>query len=229
MRKLWWGVVAVLLVGIGIIGNEEQSYREKKEKPHKEHQVSVPVKEGSFPLETEGGKADLVMEKEQLLTTVKLLFLQLAPAAINPKYLTPMLVRINEQGERAVTFMLDELHSPPVDVAKLRARMAIVDYFRYRMNWDQNIIEPLIAFIEQEIPASISLETKAIILADKAELLGGLATVDRDLAEQVANNIEDPIMQSIAGYEIYHGLLQDGADPAEALDFIHSFNAGFEL
>lgn len=227
MRKLWLGCVVVLLAGIGVIGSEERSYWKKEE--FREQSVSTSVENEFFPLEAETEGVDLETEKKQLLATVEHLFLQLAPAVINPEHLTPMLVKVNEQGKQAVAFMLEELRAPPIGITKLRVRMAIVDYFRYRMNWDKDIIEPLVAYIEREISSSISLEAKAIILADKAELLGGLATVDRELARQVASKIEGPVMRSIACYEIYHGLLQDSADPAEALDFIHSFNAGFEL
>ena len=185
--------------------------------PEKSQTIS---KSAATEVESAQELADIYLQLENVF---------LHSVGVNNELLNAQILQINANSQRFLLQMLEEMYALPSDEAKLKRRMALVDYFRYRVHWDYDLIAPLLAYIEEEVPAVASPKVTAMVFADKAELLGGIATVDADLARETAMKLNNSIMQDIASYEIYFGLRKGGKDDSEALAFVHSFNPNFAL
>ena len=147
---------------------------------------------------------------------------------VNKELNNARIVQLNTQITPALPQLLQELQSVPSNAKVLKRRMALVDYFRYRMRWDEEIIPTLVAYIRAGSDAR-DTKVRAMVLADKAELLGGVAAVDPELAREIASDISDPLMQDLAAYEIYFGLQRSGKDDKQAMAYVHSFAPDFAL
>lgn len=148
---------------------------------------------------------------------------------VNKELTNSRIQQLNAEINPALPQLLAELKSLPANEKLLKRRMALVDYFRYRMRWDSTVIPTLVAYIGEDIVAS-DAKVQAMVMADKAELLGGVAAVDPDLARDIASDISDPLMQDLAAYEVYFGLRRGGnKNDAQAMAYVHSFAPDFAL
>ena len=148
---------------------------------------------------------------------------------VNEEQNNTRIVRLNAEINPVLPQMLQELKTLPNNDKVLKRRMALVDYFRYRMRWDEAIIPTLVAYIKAGNDAH-DAKVRAMVMADKAELLGGVAAVDPELAREIAGDISDPLMQDLAAYEIYFGLQRSGKkSDKQAMAYVRSFAPEFAL
>lgn len=148
---------------------------------------------------------------------------------VNEELNNTRIVQLNAEINPVLPQMLQELKSLPNNDKVLKRRMALVDYFRYRMHWDEAIIPTLVAYIKADSDTH-DTKVRAMVMADKAELLGGVAAVDPELAREIAGDISDPLMQDLAAYEIYFGLQRSGKkNDKQAMAYVRSFAPDFAL
>ena len=167
----------------------------------------------------------IVVEQQELYQNLEQLFVDRLPTVVDPRQLRPQLLAINAQGSEAVQTMFAGLRSAETPVT---TRLAIVDYLRYRLRWDDSLSDLVLEYVKQEIEPG-DQQFQALSMADKAELLGAITKGDRLLARQVAETIDRPLFRNIISYEIYHALLESGEHPTIAQQFVRSFHRGFKL
>lgn len=165
------------------------------------------------------------IEPQELYHSLEQLFVKQLPTVVDPRQLRPQLLAINAQGIKAVQVMFVGLRSAKTP---LTTRLAIVDYLRYRLRWDDDLSDLVLEYVTQEIETN-DQQFQALTMADKAELLGAIAKRDRLLARQVAETIDRPLFRNIISYEIYHALLEIGENSATAQQFVRSFHRSFKL
>ena len=167
----------------------------------------------------------IIVGQQELYQSLEQLFVNRLPTVIDPRQLRPQLLAINAQGNEAVQMMFAGLQSAKTPVT---TRLAIVDYLRYRLRWDDSLSDLVLEYVRQEIKTD-NQQFQALSMADKAELLGAVAKRDRLLARQVAETIDRPLFRNIISYEIYHALLENGEHPSIAQQFVKSFHRSFKL
>ena len=165
------------------------------------------------------------VEPQELYQSLEQLFVKQLPTVVDPRQLRPQLLAINAQGNKAVQVMFVGLRSAKTP---LTTRLAIVDYLRYRLRWDDNLSDLVLEYVTQEIETN-DQQFQALTMADKAELLGAIAKRDRLLARQVVETVDQPLFRNIISYEIYHALLEIGEESATAQQFVRSFHRSFKL
>ena len=170
------------------------SWMEKKESP------LLPLKK-KFSLE------DLSMqEKRVFYSEVQQVFLEKAPYVLDPASIKESLIRLNERGSRGVSAIFDALQEMPQTEAEGKHRIAYVDYLKYRMRWDPETKEKIKIWIldgaENEAKEN---KTIAMILADKTELLEGLAREDPDLAQDILASLEPSLLYAFGSQEVLGG------------------------
>lgn len=165
------------------------------------------------------------VEPQELYRSLEQLFVKQLPTVVDPRQLRPQLLAINAQGNKAVQLMFVGLRSAKTP---LTTRLAIVDYLRYRLRWDDDLSDLVLEYVTQETETN-DQQFRALTMADKAELLGAIAKRDRLLARQVAETIDRPLFRNIISYEVYHALLEIGEDSATAQQFVRSFHGSFKL
>lgn len=168
----------------------------------------------------------ITVEQQELYQSLEQLFVEQLPTVIDPRQLRPQLLAINAQGIEAVQTMFAGLRSVKTPVT---TRLAIVDYLRYRLRWDDDLSDLVLEYVTQEETETNNQQFQALTMADKAELLGAVAKRDRLLARQVAETIDRPLFRNIISYEIYYALLETGESSEVAQQFVRSFHRGFKL
>ena len=229
MKKL--SVLVIAIIVILIIGQLSFNVSETEVTAHlvvepETDPVTDTVKVASrSSLTKQAASPKIIVEQQELYQSLEQLFVNRLPTVIDPRQLRPQLLAINAQGSKAVQMMFAGLQSAKTPVT---TRLAIVDYLRYRLRWDDGLSDLVLGYIEQEIETD-DQQFQALSMADKAELLGAIAKRDRLLARQVAETIDRPLFRNIISYEIYHALLETGEQPLIAQQFVKSFHRGFKL
>ncbi|MDE3268665.1 MAG: hypothetical protein OYH77_00085 [Pseudomonadota bacterium] len=176
------------------------------------------------------GRAASVASLEDIYAELADIFLH--SIGTNRELASAKLQQLNAVIKPRMPQLVAELTSMPSDERALKRRMALVDYFRYRMRWDARLIPTLVPYLKEEIDAGMGAsgeKIQAMVMADKAELLGGIAVVDPDLARAVASDISDPLLRDLAAYEIYFGLQRRGDTQEQAMAYVRGFVPRFAL
>lgn len=232
MKKLSILVVVIIVAGI-IISRSPTDFSETEvtvpTQPSSERQMfagsGVVNRSPTLTATVAVTGEETLLEKKELYRNLEQLFVERLPTVVDPRQLRPQLSAINAQGGKAVQMMFAGLRSAETPVT---TRLAIVDYFRYRLRWDDRLSDLVLDYIAEEL-ATDSQQFQALVMADKAELLGAIAKRDRLLARQVAETIDRPLFRNIVSYEIYHALLEVGEESATAQRFVRSFHRQFKL
>lgn len=137
---------------------------------------------------------------------IKNIFDRSESAFISPELSRQYLQEINEQAKIGLNNIFKTLNSTPVSNSDVIDRLYLVDYLRYRMKFDQDTVKLVEKFILTELDQSISTHFKAAIIADKAELIGHLATLKPDKSIKVYQLLDDSVVKNSIRNELIIGL-----------------------
>lgn len=149
-------------------------------------------------------------ERQVFFSDIHHVFLDKAPHVLDPSRLQADLIRLNERGEEGVQSIFDSLQKIPVTEAEGKHRISYIDYLSYRMRWDPTVQEMAKFWIlDGSENGAISTKSLSMILADKTELLSGLARVNRQEAQEVLASLEPSILFEFGSQE----LVENGDKP----------------
>lgn len=135
---------------------------------------------------------------------------------------------LNEQWSNVRLIFLEEIRKP-LSPKDLDVRMAMVDYLKYRVGFDDSVLIEVENLIKEKIPSEFPTKQRAFATADKAELAGGLAAVDWERTRNSINALMDPLLIDLALSESYYGLISSGKSSVEALKYCKDINPRFEI
>ncbi len=190
---------------------KKQSVKTTQEKPFL--QLSDPIEIKNAPTPTP--VPPITFQED--FKKIEDLFLTQVPKSLDGGQFQTMLMELNSRPFIFVEKIFDSLKIYPVEDETVSARIAQVDYLKYRMAWDERVMELSREFIETPIESEISdQKSEAIILADKSEILGGMARSHWFIAEEILIKMPDSLLKKICLEEAYWGLRQSGIDEKEA-------------
>ncbi len=145
-----------------------------------------------------------LQEKRIFYAEVQHIFLDQAPHALLSSSLTENIIRINERGFLGVEAIFEVLEKIPQTEKEGRQRIAYVDYLKYRMRWDPETVEKVKTWIldgseNEEMPN----KSLAMILADKTELVEGLARTNQDAAREVLASVDHKLLYELGAQEVF--------------------------
>lgn len=139
------------------------------------------------------------------------------------------LSRLNAEGSRGVHHILKNLSSSAFDPSRdTSLRIAMVDYLVYRMKFDEHTAETVSQFIQKPLPKTAEKRNQAALLAERAELTGGLSKYRWEDVKRILTATEDPLLVNLALYESYYALVQIHS-PEKTLEMIHEVSPDFVL
>lgn len=142
-------------------------------------------------------------ERQTFFSEIQYVFLDQAPHVLDPDRLRADLIRLNERGEKGVQSIFESLQKIPITEAEGKRRISYIDYLSYRMRWDPTVQEKAKSWIldgsENDAMSSKSL---SMILADKTELLSGLARANRQEAQETLACLEPSILYEFGSQEL---------------------------
>ena len=132
-------------------------------------------------------------------------------------------------GQSLISSLLQELHCPPSTEQEISIRMAKLDYLAYRARWDPSVKEYLLKFLEKGLYPANSNRIRAILIAERVELIGRLAAKNWNSVREIIEFEKDDLVKDLALYEAYHGMLSERFEADEALDLLRSIKSDFSL
>jgi len=127
-----------------------------------------------------------------------------------------------------VRSILNRLNATPTSDGEVKERLALVDYLRYRLRWDENLSQKIEQVILKPIDESASPRYQAPLYAEKSELLGALAQKNWDSAAQTLTRIQNQRLKKIALVEAYLSLLDSGLSREEAKIQVQKITPDFQ-
>ena len=95
------------------------------------------------------------------------------------------------------------------------------------MKWDKRLQNDVYAVALIKVDEKGPLKYRAAAMADRAELVNGLARINWALASKAIENLESEKAKDLASYEAYHGLLEAGVSKKDAIANVISVNPNF--
>lgn len=237
MKKQGLFLGAALVVVLVFLGNRYVSSRAQQALVQR--MKSTPIAQNAKAVKTprlvQGGDAMPSQNVEPLdaedtkefFAELETVFLTKATASLNGDALRTHLGRLNERGERGVRSILNQLAKVPKSDKEVQTRLALVDYLRYRMRWDPKLPKAAFDLAVTPIAADTPRRYKAVLMADKAELVNGLSRVNWALAADAIAAESDPTLKDLFAYEAFHGLLSAGQSREEALRAVQTVAPAF--
>jgi hypothetical protein len=167
------------------------------------------------------------VEKKQFYTELNALFSKIAPATLDKDVLKQKLILLNQRGEAGVKAITETLSKTPTHDSEVEPRLALIDYLIYRGQFDETSKDQLEKLASEPVPNGIPLRYRATIIADKAEILGGLAALDWDRAAKIIASTEDKVLKPLMSDEAYHYLTSRGTNKTHATNLIKEVDPNF--
>ena len=207
MKKLGCGIILFLLLIEGFA--HKPSTQRSSPIPTQSNRTAIsPVKISKDSVKVAvtrntQGKRLSNQEIRAFYAEIQKLFLERVPHVVDTASLQSALIQLNERGWLGVEAIFSALQKVPQTEAEGKKRMAYVDYLLYRMRWDFLTRERVGEWISdgsenEEIPT----KSLAMILAEKTELLEGLARVDVEAAKQVLTSIGPSFLFELGQQEV---------------------------
>ncbi|MBF0440831.1 MAG: hypothetical protein HQK54_02905 [Oligoflexales bacterium] len=154
-------------------------------------------------------------------------FFSKASSILDKESLKDELSNLNERGEGGVYAIVEILQKDPTKDSEVEERLPLIDYLVYRSRFDPLAKGYLERLASKPIEESTPLRYRAMLIADKAEMLGGLAGVDWESAAKIILSTKDNLQRSLMANEAYYNLVARGASSEYAADLIKEVHPSF--
>lgn len=166
-------------------------------------------------------------EEKIYFAEMQKVFLELAPSAVDPVVYQDQLIKLNERYRSGVRSSLETLEKSVETREDALRNLAILDYFRYRMRWDERLKADVLHLLGKELPEQRLVKSKAALIADRLELVEILAEEDWDLALQALGKINDPWLGQQASMRAFATRKRHGGDGPRTIEEIALVRPGF--
>ncbi len=157
------------------------------------------------------------------------LFLKKLPRTVDTDKLMDEIIKLNERYYRGRRSVLNQLSKAPQNDKQVSQRLAFVDYLSYRMRWDEFARREVASIIAQPIKKETPKRYQAAYLADKRELMRGLAQHDWELALRTLGKMEKSYNRSLASVAAYFTRLQSGVSEEQVMADIRTVYPSFNI
>jgi hypothetical protein len=166
-------------------------------------------------------------EKKQFYTELTEFFSKIALSTLDKEALKPRLSKLNERGAAGVNAIVETLEQSPQSDDDVESRLPMIDYLVYKSRFDSQAKEQLEKLASKPIENSVPVRYRAMLLADRAELLGGLAGIDWDKAAKIIASTKDKLQRSLMANEAYYNLVARGTSSDHAVSLIKEVHPNF--
>ena len=176
-------------------------------------QISSPLNskaQSSAPVANLNATTLTQAQKTEFYKDVDFVFGKLAVAGLDKEVMGDHLSRLNRSGRAGVEALAQTLATPTIIDTEVRQRISMVDYLLYRARWDEFAKQKVVELAALEIPNTVPAKYRGAVIAERAELLGGLAKLDWSVASGLLANISDPLLRKYASSEATFNLAQSG-------------------
>jgi hypothetical protein len=167
------------------------------------------------------------VEKKQFYTELNEVFSKVALSTLDKESLKPKLSKLNERGEAGVKAIVETLNKAPQTDGDVEQRLPMIDYLVYKSRFDSQAKDQLEKLASQPIDEDIPVRYRAMLIADRAELLGGLAGVDWDKAAKIIASTKDKLQRSLMANEAYYNLVARGTSSDHAANLVKEVHPNF--
>ncbi len=200
-------------------------------KPLKASTTTVPQEAGSLSKTPTAphGKSERLSQKEEVKFVGELenMFRDQAVHAADPESLRPVLSALNARGRAGVVSIVARLGSTPTSDQEVHLRLSLVDYLKYRVRWDKQVQDDIAKIVSDPIPQNAPPKWVAAIIADRAELLNGLAHVNWEKAADLLRSLPASKLKEVASFEVWMSLVEQGMPREAALKQVQNINPAY--
>jgi hypothetical protein len=211
--------IAVILMGVYLFVEHGIVYLKK------EHIVLVEPdhwKNGQITtfLETNEASANTnkisKLEKAEFFAKVQSTMQEIKSMTITIEDKRKKLSDLNTIGIAGVKAIINELSKVNWSDSEVQLDLALVDYLKYRIKWDEKTRSLVSTVIQEARPKTNSPRDQAVWVANRVELLEALAAVDLDKATQIVKVNQDKFYRDQLEYGVLANLLDQGLSQSEA-------------
>lgn len=166
-------------------------------------------------------------EKREFFDEIRGVFSKLILSSLDKETLKIHLSKLNQRGEAGMNAVVESLEKIPSSDEGIETRLALIDYLVYRSKFDTKSRDNLKILASSPMDPSTPSRYRAVILADKAELVGGLAGLDWTAASKIIGSTQDNLQRTLMISEAYEGIIAKGGSSEYATSLIREIQPDF--
>jgi hypothetical protein len=167
-------------------------------------------------------------EQKIFFSELEQFYTKIAISTVNPDVLRPRLQGLNARGHAGVISIIKTLEKPAQKDKEVGVRLALVDYLKYRSRWDPTTQDRIVSLVTSKLDLNTNDRYLAIDIADRAELIGGLASTNWEKASAALVGIKDETLRKYATAEAFVSLQESGISRVKAIEQMKKLDPNFK-